>query len=128
MKYAESDEIFKDNWLTPKEQLKKAALYESGLKKYIKGEIDVSEINILTFKDKRRPSRLERRENNLKNDIQQINQNNDEIKNEEKEKEKKSKKINKKEKNQIKNKNSNKLKKKEENEHDRRYGRYSKEG
>ena len=113
MKYAESDEIFKDNWLTPKEQLKKAALYESGLKKYIKGEIDVSEINILTFKDKRRPSRLERRENNLKNDIQMINQNNDEIKNEEKEK--KSKKINKKEKNQIKNKNSNKLKKKEEN-------------
>jgi len=113
MRYAESDEIFNDNWLTPKDQLKKATLYESGLKKYIKGEIDISEINILTFKDKRRPSRSERRENNLKNDNHQINENNDEIKNEEKEK--KNQKANKKEKNQIRNNNSNKLKKKEEN-------------
>ena len=50
-KYAESDELFKDDWLNGKNSM----VFESGLKKYIKGEIGVNEIGIIHSKEKTKP-------------------------------------------------------------------------
>ena len=48
-KYIESDDLLKDDWFKNKSPI----IYESGLKKYIKGEINANEIGIITAKDKR---------------------------------------------------------------------------
>jgi hypothetical protein len=47
-KYAESDELFKDDWLHGRSSV----VYESGLKKYIKGEINVNEVGKIHAKEK----------------------------------------------------------------------------
>ena len=51
-KYAESDELFKDDWLYGKNME-----FESGLKKYIKGEIDVSQVGKIHAKEKPKPKK-----------------------------------------------------------------------
>jgi hypothetical protein len=70
-RYAESDELFKDDWLSAKKPME----FESGLKKYIKGEINANEVGIITAKDKGKPNNsLNTSYNsNLKNNINSIN-------------------------------------------------------
>ena len=58
-KYVESDELLKDDWFK-----KNPMIYESGLKKYIKGEINANEVGIITAKEKRQLNN-----SNIKNSI-----------------------------------------------------------